>query len=621
MKKLLLAILIPVGIVVGIPAIIAAVVYDDAGDVDMPVYLYNDDTTASEMLFTELDESITDIETNPGSDLVYNLNEDIINKGIYEAIKEQNPNYAPGDNCESEDACYIFSEAQDIEGSDLSFRVVGVWVNLKDGETELDPGSFVLNTYLELKYNDLSYKTVVRLHFSFEDNLEYYKLEFEKIEIGQMPIPKSLISTVVNTINEQANLNLEDQLSNIQFGAFDLDNLSYTLQKDEILAQMDVSEEDDSGTKLTQELLAITFEQQYVLFEIVDGEIVVEVALSQLSNDEDVDIPEYLYDLHDQTVEGDTVVIGDYNPDLFMPEEHLQNMLTDYLFNSTLTAGDFEIGEEIFNKLIYDSQGGFTEMRKIQEIAISDTETKEITFGLRSFWFEIDADAIYVHALFQIGEVDSLMIIRADEISSTTEELVLEFTEITVGKDEGESNLDYLEIVDMETFKEVFADLGDVEFGYFNELGNLIITAERLTGLMQEASNQDALVVQSIDLASDAIILDVSAGTGLDQVLEDFQTALQGAIEDDQILTNLSNVLDETDGGAGQAIYDSVENIQDALNSGDSINPEDIETFVDGLSDLDSETQNDVLESFTSLIDSTILDDFEASFGALTDSE
>jgi hypothetical protein len=621
MKKLLLAILVPVGIVIGIPAIIAAVVYDDAGDVDMPVYLYNDDTTASEMLFTELDESITDTETNPGSDLVYNLNEDIINKGIYEAIKEQNPSYAPGEDCASEEACYIYSEAQDIEGSDLSFRVVGVWVNLKDGETELDPGSFVLNTYLELKYNDFSYKTVVRLHFSFEDNSEYYNLEFEKIEIGQMPIPKSLISTVVNTINEQANLNLEDQLSNIQFGAFDLDNLSYTLQKDEILAQMDVSEEDDSGAKLTQELLAITFEQQYVLFEIVDGEIVVEVALSQLSNDEDVDIPEYLYDLHDQTVEGDTVVIGDYNPDLFMPEEHLQNMLADYLFNSTLTGGNFEIGEEIFNKLIYDSQSGFTEMRKIQEIPISETESKEITFGLRSIWFEIDADAIYVHALFQIGEVDSLMIIRADEVSSTSEELVLEFTEITVGKDEGESNLDYLEIVDMETFKEVFADLGDVEFGYFDETGNLIITAERLTTLMQDASNQDALVVQSIDLVADAITLDVSAGAGLDQVLEDFQTALQDAIEDDQILTNLSNVLDETDGGAGQAIYDSIENIQDALNSGDSINPEDIGAFVDGLSDLDSETQNDVLESFTSLIDSTILDDFETSFGALTDSE
>jgi hypothetical protein len=213
------------------------------------------------------------------------------------------------------------------------------------------------------------------------------------------------------------------------------------------------------------------------------------------------------------------------------------------------------------------------------------------------------------------------MIIRADEVSSTSEELVLEFTEITVGKDEGESNLDYLEIVDMETFKEVFADLGDVEFGYFDETGNLIITAERLTTLMQDASNQDALVVQSIDLVADAITLDVSAGAGLDQVLEDFQTALQDAIEDDQILTNLSNVLDETDGGAGQAIYDSIENIQDALNSGDSINPEDIGAFVDGLSDLDSETQNDVLESFTSLIDSTILDDFETSFGALTDSE
>lgn len=619
MRKLLMTILIPVVIIVGIPAIILGVVYDDAGDVDMPTYLYTDEYSASEMLFTELDESIDDVENNPGSDMYFNLTEDMINRAIYEAILENNPEYAPGDDCTTDEECYIYSGEQDVEGESLGYRVVGFWVDLSDESSEIDKGSLVLNTYLEVKFNNFSYKTVIKLNFLFEDNQDYYKLEFEKINLGQMPVPKSLISTVVNTIDDQAGLDLEQMVGELPIGNFNLDDISYVVQKDELLEQLESGDETDAVARLSQELLAINFDKRLVVFEVEEGELVVQVGISMLSNDVDVDIPEYLYDLHDQTIVNDEVVYGEYNPDLYDQEGQLQNIFTDFLFNSTLFEEGFVIHEEAFNQMVYASQNGFTEMRSSKEIPISDTETKVIEFGLKAIWFEVEEDHINIHSLFQIGEVDSMLVIRADQVSVSNEELIFEFTNISVGKDEGETNLEYLEIDDLQTFREVFADFGDVEIGEFNEEGNLIITAEKLSQMLQDGSSQGAVEVNSVDLTTDGIILGVTAGEGLDQILSDFQAELQGALETNELLNNLDNVLDVTNGGADQDIYDSIQNIQDDLLNGEDVSSEDLGTFIDGLIDLDESTQSDVIEAFTSIIDGDTLDAFEAYFGSLTD--
>jgi len=365
--------------------------------------------------------------------------------------------------------------------------------------------------------------------------------------------------------------------------------------------------------------LAINFDQQLVVFEVDDGELIVQVGISKISNDVDVDIPEYLYELHDEVVVNDEVVYGAYNPELFDLDAHLQNIFTDFLFDSTLFDEGFVIDEDSFNQMVYASQNGFTEMRSSREIPISDTETKVIEFGLKAIWFELEEDYINVHSLFQIGEVDAMLEIRADQISATNEELVFEFTSISVGKDEDETNLEYLEIVDLETFKEVFADFGDVEIGEFNEDGDLIITADKLSQMLQDGSNQGSVEVESIELTTDGIVLGVTAGEGLDQILSDFQSELQDALETNEILNNLGNVLDETDGGAEQDVYDSIQNIHEDLVSGEDVSSEDLSTFINGLSDLDSSTQSDVIEAFTSIIDGGTLDSFEEFFGSLTD--
>ncbi len=616
MRKLFMAIFIPILIVLGTPALVATLMYDGTGDEHMPVDLYTEDADAREMLFTELDNSISDVENGVTDDLLFNIHEDIINVAIYEYFKEENPDYAPGDDCANDNECYVFAQAQEVEGYDLSLRLVGAWVSFYDGASELDPGRFVFNVFLEVDLNeDITYKTVLEIHFLFEDDPDYYYLEFDKVQMGRLPIPKSLISSIVNTIDDQANLNLEAELAELPMGNFNLENISYTVPKDDILEQISSSQEgSDAGSELAQELLSIVFDQQLVEFDLQDEEFVLNAGISQLENDDDVSFPEYLYDLHDTEIVNGEEVVGEYNPDLFNPEEHLQNLFTDYIFNSSLTNDDgFRIRERVFNKLIYSSQNGFTEMRSVKEIQISDTETKEIEFGLKAIWFEMEETEVYINALFRIGEIDSLLVIRAEEVSSTATELQLEFVEITVGKDEGETNLEYLEIVDLEVFQSVFADIGDVEFGEFNADGDLIITAERLTALMEDGTNEGAVEVTSIDLASNAIVLNVS--TQYDSALTAFQSALQDAVEDPQLLTSLDAILDEDDGGTEQAVYDSVQNIQTSLTSSEDVDPEDIDTLVDNLEELDSETQQAVMDSFTDLIDASTLSEYENLFG------
>ena len=71
MKKLLMAILIPILVILGTPALVATLMYDGTGDEHMPTYLYTDEYDFEEMLFTELNNSIEDVETGVTEDLEF----------------------------------------------------------------------------------------------------------------------------------------------------------------------------------------------------------------------------------------------------------------------------------------------------------------------------------------------------------------------------------------------------------------------------------------------------------------------------------------------------------------------------------------------------------------------
>ncbi len=618
MKKLLMAIFIPVLFILGSPALIATLMYDGTGDEHLPVHLYTDEYDALTMVFEELDSSIEDVETGATRDLIYNLDQDIINRAIYEAILESNPDYAPGDDCATDNECYIFAEAQEVEGFDLAFRVVGAWVSFYDGDTATEPGRFVFNVFLEIDLaENVTYKTILEVHFLFDDDPDFYYLEFDKIQMGRLPLPKTMFSSIINIVGDQTNVDLESQIGEMPMGDFDLDNLSYTLNKDEILTVISEEQDsNDSGSLLAQELLSIIFNDQLIEFELIDEEFTLKAGISQFrSEDADkTDIPLYLYELHDSEVVGEETVYGEYNAELFDPESYLRDVFTEFIFNSSLIGDpnsdmEFRIEEEIFNKLIYSGAEGFAETRTVQPIPISATEEKDIEFGLKAIWFEFDSEEIYVYALFRIGGIDSLLVIRAEEVSDegTSEELHFTFVEITFGKDDSEVPSEYMEIVDLEVFKQVFAELGDVEFGEFNTDGDLIISAARLSSLMQDGTDEGDVIVTGIDIEEGALILTVEPrNSELQAAFIAFQTILTEVVESDQLITDLELVLDplnETEA----AVLDAVEVLQETLIDPEAeVTPEQIEDLFENFDELDPETQVEFLSTFGDLIDSTL---------------
>jgi hypothetical protein len=620
MKKLFLAITIPVLVILGTPAFIATLMYDGTGEEHMPTYLYTDEYDAKEMLFQELNQSIENVEDGTTSDWIFHLHSDVINRAIYEAILEENPNYAPGDDCQTDDECFIYSDLIPIEGYDLSVRVVGMWVSFYEGATSSDPGRFTFNIYLEVNLNGgTSYKTVVELHFLFDDNPEYYYLEFDKVQMGRLPIPKSFFTSIINMIEQQTGADFESQIGDLAIGELDLDNLSYTIRKDEILAAMveDENGEIDPNALLAQELMAVVFDNRLVTMDVQDDQFVFTVGVSKFRSTDTTDIPSYLYDLHDQTIVDGQEVIGEYNPELFDADDYLKSLFAEFVFNNALIGGGFEISEETFNKLIYANMDGFTDTRDTVEIDLGDGNTKIVEVGLKAIWFEFEPDGIYAKALFRISGVDSLLVLRADQVSSINDELHFEFVNITVGYDQEEVSGDYLEIDDMDAFKAVFAEIGDVEFGTFDENGDLIITADQLTALMQDGSAQGAVQVSGIYLKDGSLVLDIEpADPTYQSVLNTFQDAVTDVLGDEQILTDLQGVIDPNDGGTEQAVYEAVESIQAAIaDPNEDVSPEQIEELFSNFEELDTQTQEEFLNTIVDAMDPSILIDFENLFG------
>lgn len=609
MKRLFTALFVLVLVVLGTPALVATLMYDGSGDEHMPTDLYTDDADAQQMIMQELKDSFDELETDATEDIIFNLHEDIINVAIFNAIREENPEYMPTDDCSTPEQCYVVAEQQSVEGLDMMLRVVGAWVDFSED-------TFKLNVFLEVELNEgLTYKTIVSTTFEFNDIPGKYVLEFKELRIGKIPLPASAISSILGAIEDNiSEVNLDDLNQDMEVGELDLADFSYTIQKDEIVDL--VGEDDPSAeTDLVKEVISIIFDQGLVKFEFVEDEFIAYARLSKFESEDVNDIPDYLYDLH--TVDPVSGEVGEFDPTLFDSENYLKDLFTEYIFNYALAGGNgFEITEETFNKLIYAQAGGFVEQRSIQELELGDGEVEEIEIGLKSIWFEITPEAIYANALIRVASVDSNLVITATKVDteSTATELVFEFTNIAFGKDSGELENEYLNIDDLEPFKNMFAELGDIEFGEFDENGTLTISAARLSALMQDGSNEGTVDVTGISIIQGAIVLEITPASELAQVLNDFSTALSGVVQSPELLTDLEGVLDTTTPGPEQDVYNSVQDLQTTLNGGGTPTPEEISDLFDGLEDLDEETQQEFLDTIEGLIDPSVLANYEGSF-------
>jgi hypothetical protein len=626
MKKLFMAVLIPVLFVLGTPALLATIMYDGSGDTALPIELYTEDADAKQMVMEELTASLDDVSNEVEDDFIFNLHEDIINVAIFEAIREENPNYMPTDDCATPEACYVAYEQIPVEDFNIMLRVVGAWVDFEDD-------MFSLNTFLEVELEDgFTYKTVISVDFKFLDTTEYYLLEFEQINVGNLPIPSGMIASVLSAIeNNVDDVDLQATLDEMEYGEADLDEFSFKLYKDEIVDMIGNEEqtdengepvEEDSGQKMMKQVLSEIFEQSLVVFEFTGDELVASARLSMFKSEDITDIPEYLYDLH--STDPVTGEVGPYDPNALDSETYLKDLFTEYVFNYALVGGGFEINEETFNKLIYSSQNGFEDMMQVEELELADETTRTLEYGLKGLWFEMDPSGIQAKALIQLDSISSVLTLKATKVeeASSDTELVFEFTEITFGEDADEAITDYVSISDLEVFKEMLADLGDVEFGEFDEFGTLTISAERLSALMQDGSEEGTVNVTGISLVQDAIVIDIEpADAELAAALEDFGNAVESVVANPQLLTDLENVLDTTTEGPEQEVYNAVTDLQETLLNNETPDSEQVEELFDNFSEMDEESQEAFLSTFETIIsedDPDLFAEFEALFGEVT---
>lgn len=642
--KFIRNIFIFVGIIIVLIGALVAVTFDSSGSEMLPTHLYTDEYDSSEMIFKELNESFDDVENNTTTDLLVEVDEDVLNRFIYEKILTVNENYAPGPDCETDGECFVVASNAESEQGSVKTHMVGVYATFFDGDSEDDPGRLVFNIYFEVDFNGFfTYKTVLEAHFLFDDDTEnnQYFLEFDKLQMGNIRVPKSMFSWVIKQAEKSGAVDVDDLSGDLPIGELDINELSYTVDKDEILTHLGESNEESSYNQLTQELLSISFDRNLVLLELENGKFALEVQVSQFRN-VDIDkteMPMYLYDLHDQEIVDDDIVYGEYNSELFDSTSYLQDVFTQFLFSGALSpSGDkqeFEIDEETFNKLVYSNANGFTDTRKVQTVQISETETKDIELGLKSIWFEFVKgegeikDSVYAHALFRIAGIDSLLVIRADVTyvdvtveGKTVTEMHCIFNEITFGKDDAETSGQYIQISDLSVFKKVFSDIGDVQFGEFNQNGDLIINPLKLTKLLTSGIQGNSINVVSVGLIDDALTLEIEAPDH-QALLDSFQDALTGVLGSDDVVTDLLLALEPEAGSVEEVVYDAIVDIQGDLDSGTEISPEQISSLLDGFEDMNSESQTDFLDTFSTLMgesgDGSILTDFESIFGAFVD--
>jgi hypothetical protein len=623
MKKLFLAILIPILFVLGTPALLATIMYDGSGEDLMPIDLYVEDADAEAMIYEELLNSLDDVTNEVEQDFIFNLHEDMINTAIFQAVLEENPDYMPTDDCATPEACYIIYEQVPVEDFDIMLRVVGAWVDFNDD-------LFSLNVFLEVELNDgFTYKTVITVEFKFLDEPEYYLLQFNKINVGNLPIPGSMISSVLGAIeNNVDELDLEELTADLETGEADLSEFTYKLYKNEIIdligddcdPETDVNcAEPTTEDKMLKQVLSEVFEQRIVVFEFSGDEFVASAQLSLFVSEDETDIPEYLYDLHD--VDPITGEVGEYNPDLLDQATYLQDMFTEFTFNYALTQSNFQLTEETVNKLIYSSQDGFTDMGQVQEIELPDGTIRELELGVNGLWFEFTPEGLQAKALVKLDSISSVLTLKASKVESesTDTELVFDFTEITFGEDAEEAETDYVSITDLTVFKEMLAELGDVEFGVFDENGILTISADRLSTMMQEGSADGVIIVTGIDIVENAIEISIEAAdTELQAALDGLSEELSNVIEGPELLDDLALVLDTTGGGAEQEVYEAVQDLQETLQNEEVPDPEVIEDLFDNFQEMDEETQSEFLDTFANLFDEDVLSDFETAFGSFS---
>ncbi|MFU8786910.1 MAG: hypothetical protein ACNA7U_06625 [Candidatus Izemoplasmataceae bacterium] len=603
MKKLLFSLLFILFTLIGIPVLLVGLMYNGNALDEMPLSLYTENADAQQELYTELNQAITSAKTGMDTDLELKIHQDIINIAIFNAIRGDddtpgpNPNYLPNEDCDNSECLYIFEE--NING-DLFIRVVGVWITFEED-------TLIANIALEVDGNQgFTFKSIIRTELLLTDDVQNqsYTLEFSRLRVGRLPFPKRLFTGIIGLLNNVTDINVDEQLP---IGDFDLSELKYTIDKNDIVEYVRSSGEDDATMLLATEVLKIIFDNGLIQFKLNDESFDFLFRLSLIRNSPSTDIPAYLQGF-------------DYEGYEF--EQSLRNRFDEFVFTMALTNQTyFTISERSFNRMIYKQMEGFENARFEFEYEDELGNPQTITVGLEAVWFEFRVEEVnseeiiylQIKGLFNIDGIKSLLLIRADEVIGFDEDVyAFDLSEITIGKESGK---EFLNVTNLQPFKDYLSTMEDFYFGYFSEEGYIIIDTVRLTDLMAEGTQSGVVEVNKVEIVDRALRIHVVAtDPSLQNILDSFSGAIYDVFSDPNLNTELESVLDTTNPGPEQDTYNQILTIQAKIDNNEEITDEDVSALFENFDEMSPEAQQAFLETFNGLIDPSLLEEYNNNF-------
>ncbi len=588
--KLLFALLI---LVLISPFVILGLMYQGNADDNIPAEDYVQEATVENVLAEEIDLALKGLNT-PEEDLVLSISDATMNALIYAFLTSEtgpNPDYNPGDDCTS-DACVIFTETFDINANATgTLRVTGFWVELFDNQLHVHLNASV-------QYNDgFTYATSVRLDFNIEDRTDEYYLSFDRVSLGRLPLTQSLFTRVLGWV-ENATGETVENLDALPVGTLDLETLSVTIPKAEIIQSIEEDPDQENGPLLA-ELLRIVFANELLTFKVLDGQLDVTLQSSLLFNEGPLELDLALEAVFE-------------NPEAFDPTASLTGLLESFILTAALSGeGTLMVDELLFNQVIAQSTAQVDGLSFTQTFAGIEGEVSELSVGLDSLLMDLTETGMILTLSLDINGAYSQVLFTLDKVPSDDPLVLLyDVSRLSIGEDENEAESEYLVLDNLTPILEALSANLSTSAVSINEAQKIQLDGRILQATLEESLAGGGIDLSGIDTQEDAVLLSLTFDGIINDTITAYGDALKDLLEDDFALSTIESVMSALPSEEVDQLLESMNTLSDEITAGNP-SSETVDAFVDSYESLSALEKTALMESFETIIGADLIDDFE----------
>lgn len=576
------------------PLVILGLMYQGNADEMIPLETYSDEATMETILTTELDDAITALG-DPEADINYALSADTLNAIIYTYLTGEsspNPAYRPAVDCEGADCAFYTETFSLTDEATGTLRLTGAWVEFTDGQG-------TLNLNASMQYNDgFTYATQLSLTFNIADQADAYYVAFDRVSIGRLPLTQNLFNRVLNLLERVTGEALvSDQ--NFELGTLNVEDLSFTVQKADLVEQLKNDPDRANGIFLG-ELLEIVFANQWVSFDFTDEAIDFNVQSSTLFNTTEYALPDAVALVYDAPAD-------------FVAADELSGLLESFVLTQALTGDSvINLSETVLNQLVAQSLSNSDPLSFSRSFERADGDPITLSMILEHVYIDVSDTGAELYLTFAINDGVSVIALSLTE-ATTSQPGTLAFAvdSITVGQDADESESDYLFIENTASILASLSDTVSNDVLRINESGEIELQTSFLTAAFDASLAGSGVALSDINLVEDAIALSLVLDTTLASVIGDYGDALKTYLADDLALIGIEDSMSEFDSTEVENLMTTIRTLNEELSS-DRLNDETATQFVEQYEALNTAEQDALTTSLESLIGSELTDSFEA---------